>query len=50
MKKVITYVKENISLMHNDIDFVRTMSVYFYLVIAASFMAIGLYIGIVYGN
>lgn len=45
MKNLLNTIKSDIKAMHNDVEFVRVISVYGYVIIGATSMLIGLVIG-----
>lgn len=46
MRNVISYLKQEIKIANQDIEFIKVMSVYGYLIIGASAMLVGLVIGV----
>ena len=46
MKKIVNYLVEEIKIANQDISFVKTVSVYLYLIIGSSAMLVGLFIGV----
>lgn len=46
MKNLLNTIKSEIQIMNQDISFVKTMSIYGYVVIGASAMLVGLLIGV----
>jgi len=46
MKNLLTSIKSELTSMNNDIQFVKVMSVYGYVIFSASAMLVGLVIGL----
>lgn len=46
MRKALDYIKQELTYMNNDISFVKTISVYGYIIIGLSSMLVGLWIGV----
>jgi hypothetical protein len=45
MKNILNAIKQELNAMNNDIDFVKTMSVYGYIIFSCVAMLVGLVIG-----
>lgn len=45
MNKALNYIKQEVSSMNSDITFVKTMSVYGYIILSSVSLLVGLWVG-----